>query len=776
MRWIWLIAIVAFVYSQKDTTVLAPVVIEAQEHLSGKQLTPSMLRTMQPISAEEALMQLPGVQFVGDFGLSNRLNVGFRGAYPRRSEQITLLMDGIPIAPAPYLAPEAYYNPPIEIMQKVVCYKNGVELLEYGPQTTYGVLHYQTPPISNKPRTQISIHLGQNNYQRYHIRHSHAKEQYGVFFQGLYRRFNGFMENNFQEIGLFHAKAFWQIQENQRLELAYLLYGERSQASYSGLTPFVFQYQPKANPFDQDWFRARRYALKLHYAWNISPKLQWHITGYSYDFNRLWSRQEATVIPIAQAANYLGYRIQQPRYQFLKDLPQELGYVRVGVVEQGKEPSSSRNRYFQVLGIYQKLRWQWHKQHFIKAKIGYHKEQFRKEKLYNPNARIAYTGTFQANKFYTLDAIYGFIASVLSFQRLQITPALRTEWATFAQQDLLKQSQDTTLNPYKERKHYWIVLPGIFIRYRWLERSATLLESRLSIHRGYVPPTTSFGFLIPDTTWRLATNEAFDAPQRSWNIDWTFYHRWGVWQQEIAFFGKQLKNYYAAGYKERFIDPAVAYLYGIEITEQWDWQIQPQWRMQWWISATWIRSFIHEGILEDRLFFNAIFSDEQKQQVLERIYNNPQAYQIYIGDSLVTQPTLQAWEQYTTLRIDFQRLNRRLALPYVPSYQIHLAWSVQYKRWQWRLQFTLIGQQYTEFFNLEQETLDGAMGALPAYHFWNFAIRYLLPLKRYSIAFDFSIKNITNEIYRASRLHRAISGIVPGGFRFIYGGITWYWN
>ena len=32
-------------------------------------------------------------------------------------------------------------------------------------------------------------------------------------------------------------------------------------------------------------------------------------------------------------------------------------------------------------------------------------------------------------------------------------------------------------------------------------------------------------------------------------------------------------------------------------------------------------------------------------------------------------------------------------------------------------------------------------------------------------------KNITNEVYKASRLHRLSSGIMPGGFRQINAGI-----
>lgn len=65
----------------------------------------------KPIGTEEVLKKVSGVNVSGDMGISNRLNVGIRGSYPRRSSNILLLEDGTPIAPAPYLSPEAYYNP-----------------------------------------------------------------------------------------------------------------------------------------------------------------------------------------------------------------------------------------------------------------------------------------------------------------------------------------------------------------------------------------------------------------------------------------------------------------------------------------------------------------------------------------------------------------------------------------------------------------------------------------------------------------------------------------
>ena len=75
---------------------------------SMQRLSAKTLHKMSYADPIRTLHALAGVNVVAEDGFGLRPNVGMRGSGTERSSRITLMEDGVLMAPAPYSAPSAY--------------------------------------------------------------------------------------------------------------------------------------------------------------------------------------------------------------------------------------------------------------------------------------------------------------------------------------------------------------------------------------------------------------------------------------------------------------------------------------------------------------------------------------------------------------------------------------------------------------------------------------------------------------------------------------------
>lgn len=100
------------------------------------------------------LQQVPGVYVREEDGFGNFPNISLRGADGGRSSKLTVMEDGLMMAPAPYSDPAAYFSPRIGRMSGIEILK-GSSQVRYGPQTTGGVINYLSTPFVALPMPLI---------------------------------------------------------------------------------------------------------------------------------------------------------------------------------------------------------------------------------------------------------------------------------------------------------------------------------------------------------------------------------------------------------------------------------------------------------------------------------------------------------------------------------------------------------------------------------------------------------------------------------------------
>ncbi|MCG5548280.1 TonB-dependent receptor family protein [Halorhodospira halochloris] len=142
------------------------------------------------------LRDIPGVTVLEEEGYGQFPHISMRGTPPERGERVTIMEDGVLVAPAPYAAPAGYYFPPIGRMDRVETRK-GSSSIKYGPYTVGGALNMVSTPIPRERSGKADILFGSHNGRRMHAHiggQEGENDQWGWLVEGYTEQSDGFKD------------------------------------------------------------------------------------------------------------------------------------------------------------------------------------------------------------------------------------------------------------------------------------------------------------------------------------------------------------------------------------------------------------------------------------------------------------------------------------------------------------------------------------------------------------------------------------------------------
>jgi Fe(3+) dicitrate transport protein len=265
---------------------------------SGMRIDAESIEKQAYTDLNQLISMSPGVYVREEDGYGLRPNIGIRGATAERSQKITLMEDGVLIAPAPYAAPAAYYITNASRLYSLEVLK-GPASIAYGPHTVGGAINMVTRPAQWANSTEFSYTTGTDNFQKVTALGEMVRGNTSLQFDAMNYSSDGFKHlANGADTGFvrndFNVKAHWkpdtELKQSLILKLGYA--DEDSNETYLGLTDLDLDNAPAQRyPASHlDHFVSEHSQIHLSHSIDLANSLQANTKLYINRFDRSWNK------------------------------------------------------------------------------------------------------------------------------------------------------------------------------------------------------------------------------------------------------------------------------------------------------------------------------------------------------------------------------------------------------------------------------------------------------------------------------------------------------
>ncbi len=231
-------------------------------------------------NSRQIFAKTPGISIWENDGSGVQLGVASRGLNPNRSWEFNVRMNGYDITPDPMGYPEAYFTPPMEVVEQIEIVR-GASSLQYGSQFG-GLMNFilRKPDPSTKFTAETVNTVGSNglfssfNY----LGGTEGKWSYTAYYQR--RQGQGWRENGAFETNHLHLETSYAASNRLKLGME-MTYMTADTQQPGGLTDAQFEADPQQSTRSRNWFSTPWYipALTAEYLLSPKTKISWKAFG-----------------------------------------------------------------------------------------------------------------------------------------------------------------------------------------------------------------------------------------------------------------------------------------------------------------------------------------------------------------------------------------------------------------------------------------------------------------------------------------------------------------
>lgn len=460
---------------------------------SGALVNFAKIQKLNQPDINKVIQTIPGINVRDEEGFGLRPNIGLRGTPVNRSAKITLMEDGILMAPAPYSDPSAYYFPTFARMEQLEVLK-GSSQVKYGPYTIGGAINLISTsiPDSFKGFAQLSYGSFGTNQQRIWI--GDSKKNIDYLFEVNRLASHGFKElpsganTGFDRRDMM-GKVRWHTDVNasinQSLTLKFLTMSEEGNETYLGLTfnDFLTNSNRRYAATQKDLLDMNHQHLSLTHSINPTNKFSITSTAYAAKTFRDWARVNS--IGGVSLTNILADPVSN-----------STAYSIMTGQSNGNLNFQSAVRTFYVLGFQSNLTYDFETgavRHKIQSGIRYHQDEADRYATQSSFAMTNATMVLSSagvkgnaeNQIRQAKSWAGYLQYELVIDKLTISPGIRYENMELAFTNFGNSDNARVGTALKSAKNQLdIFLPGVGVSYVVKDNMRVFG----GVHKGFSPP------------------------------------------------------------------------------------------------------------------------------------------------------------------------------------------------------------------------------------------------------------------------------------------------